>query len=399
MKDDGFESRKSKVESRNSKFNFYALRITHYALRITHYALRIPHVHLTDLPLPSRFRSSGEVRDEIAHACAANPDIATVDDIGSSREGRIIYGVTLGNGPRLVTLIAGAHADEPVGPETLRTLILECLANRDWLAEDGGFTDLFERFTFRIIPQINPDGEARNRSWIEQWPSVEAYVGNRVREHPGDDIEFGYPVMRPENRAASSFLFDYTPISLHMSLHGMGLSEGALLLIDRHRADSVQDLKSGWREAVAAAELRLHDHDRSGEKGFHYYGPGFWSTPEGTAMRQHFRERGDHATASLFFHSSMEWARMCGYDPSSSRHPLCLVTELPLFVIDQEYEREPGVPAAYLELLRLLPEITERMRNGENGGAALEPFRIRPLPLGTAVRLHLRAIELGLLAA
>src|SRR5690606_32718612 len=184
------------------------------------------------------------------------------------------------------------HADEPVGPETLRTLVLGVLAERDWLAGDGGFADLLDRFTFRIVPHVNPDAEARNRPWLEAWPDRQAFLQHRQRERPGRDVEFGYPVMRPENRAASRFLFDYEPIALHVSLHGMAFSEGAMLLVERHCVERTEALRDGFRAAVAEAGLRLHDHDRGGEKGFDYIEPGFWTTPEGTAMKAYFRERG-----------------------------------------------------------------------------------------------------------
>ena len=77
------------------------------------------------------FQNCEDAYDPIRHACASNPDLAQFHELGHSEEGRLVYGVTLGNGPRLVTLVAGAHADEPVGPETLRRFILGALADRD----------------------------------------------------------------------------------------------------------------------------------------------------------------------------------------------------------------------------------------------------------------------------
>ena len=267
---------------------------------------------------------------------------------------------------------------------------------RDWLAEGDGFADLFDRFTFRIVPHVNPDGEARNRAWIEAWPDVEAYLRLRDREQPGRDLEFGYPVMRVENRLAARFLFDYSPIALHMSLHGMGFSEGAMLLVERHWVARTEALRAAFAAAAHEAGLRLHDHDRGGEKGFEYVEPGFWTTPEGTAMRAYFRERGDLETARKFFLSSMEMARIAGYDAERRAYPLCLVTELPLFVIGWDYKHEPGVPSAYLAFRDELPELTRRARQGEDLAADLAPFEVQPLDLATAVRLQLRSLELGM---
>ncbi|MEM1042047.1 MAG: M14 family zinc carboxypeptidase [Bacteroidota bacterium] len=357
-------------------------------------------MRLTDFDLSgSRFRTDEEAHVALRHACATNPDLAHFHDLGTSEEGRPICGVTLGNGPETVSLVAGAHADEPVGPETLRTFVLGALAHRDWLAEDGGFRELLERFTFRVIPQVNPDAELRNRSWIDAWPDVESYLRHRAREQPGRDLEFGFPVMRRENRIASRFLFDFTPLCLHMSLHGMGFSEGAMLLIERGWVDHTEVLREAFVTSAAEAGLGLHDHDRGGEKGFDYVDPGFSTTPQGDAMRAYFQAQGDVEMARKFFFSSMELARVAGYDAERQRYPLCLVTELPLFVIERPYEHEPGVPSAYLAFRDELPELQLRLRRGESVGETLEPYGLRPLDLETAVRLQLRCIELGLKCA
>ncbi|MEM8600370.1 MAG: M14 family zinc carboxypeptidase, partial [Bacteroidota bacterium] len=357
-------------------------------------------MHLADLDLSDvYFHTSEEVFATLEHACAANPDLATFDVIGQSEQGRPIAGVTLGHGPRTVTLVAGAHADEPVGPETLRTLILETLAARDWGAADGGFADLFARFTFKIVPHVNPDAEAVNQPWIAAWPDLGAFLRHRLREQPGRDIEFGYPVLRSENRAVSRFLFGYAPIALHASLHGMAFSEGALLLIERHWAEAHPDrlatLQRGYLDAARAlADLAPHDQDRSGDKGFRYLGPGFWTTPEGTAMRAYFLREGDPETAAKFFLSSMELARIAGYDARRQAAPLCLVTELPLWRIDRDPANPPGEPLNFHAFRAALPDLTLAAKRGTLTDADVDEartrFGLRPLDVRAAVRLQLR---------
>ena len=365
---------------------------------------------LADLALPAHFRTSDGVFDEMRAACEANPDLARFEVIGRSEEGRPIAGITLGYGPHAVTLVAGAHADEPVGPETLRTFVLEGLAARGWGAEGGGVGDLFERFTFRVVPHVNPDGEARNRAWIEAWDAdgpayaLGHFLRGRRREPPGRDVEFGYPVMRPENAAASRFLFPYEPVALHASLHGMGFSEGALLLIEKDWIDrpALDGLKTGFERAAADAGLRLHDHDRGAEKGFRYGGPGLWTTPEGRAMRAHFLERGDEETAAQFFLSSMETAVLTGRDrgrgggEATPPTPLCLVTELPLFVLGAAYDHEPGRPALLHEFQERTPALVEAAAEGDDLAPLLDGLGLRCLDLPTAVGLHLRVLDLGL---
>jgi hypothetical protein len=335
------------------------------------------------IPATPAFRTSAAVYDDLQSACADHPDVATFHDLGTSEEGRRIAGVVLGTGPRTISLIAGAHADEPVGPETLRSFVLNGLVRRDAMA------DLLARFRFVVVPHINLDGEARNQPWITQWPDLEAYLQHRVRELPGRDLEFGFPAMRVENQRVAAFLRAHAPMALHMSLHGMGFSEGAMLLIERHWTFRTQPLRDGFVRAAEDAGLRMHDHNRKGEKGFFYIEPGFTTTPEGTAMRAFFRAQDDAAMARCFHDSSMEYVRSLGGDP------LCLVTELPLYVLVRQQPHAPGVPATYLAFREHLPEL--QLQAGTDVFAAtLDPFDLTPLDLATAMRLQLRALALGL---
>jgi hypothetical protein len=342
----------------------------------------------------TQFRTGAAVHPLLQQICRENADLAACEQIGVSEEGRPIAGVVMGKGARRVSLIAGAHSDEPVGPETLRTLIIEGLKQRDLLG------DWFEQFQFVIVPHINPDGEARNQNWIAKWPDVEAYLLNAFREPPGRDLEFGFPNMRVENKCVSEFLQLHAPFALHASLHGMGFAEGAMLLIERRWIDKTQTLREQFKQAVRAAGLRLHDHDRKGEKGFHYIEPGFWTTPEGSAMRNFFSAKpmrssgegkNDSTTAQLFHDSSMEFVRTLGGDP------LCLVTELPLFVINKEIlPRKPGAPQAYLEFAEKIPALRSELLAGRSVQPILDSFQIQPFSLNAAVPLQLKVIELGL---
>jgi hypothetical protein len=288
----------------------------------------------------------------------------------------------MGLGPARVSLMAGAHADEPVGPETLRTLVLGILAAPD------AHRRLLDAFTFLVVPHVNPDGEERNRPWMEVWPNPAAYLRGAARELPGRDVEFSYPARRPENAAVSDWLSANGPFGLHMSLHGMGFSDGAMLLIERNWTYRTERLQERFTVAVQSAGLRLHDHNRKGEKGFFYVGPGFTTTPEGAAMRAYFRSRGDDETASLFGDSSMEFVRSLGGDP------LCLVTELPLFLVDGP--SEPQRPSAYLAFRDELPRLRASLEAGDGMGESTKRYGLRCVPVETAVALQMRALELGL---
>ncbi|MFT4603537.1 MAG: hypothetical protein ACI9W4_000252 [Rhodothermales bacterium] len=310
------------------------------------------------------------------------PGFPGVRNLGMSEEGRPVWAATVGSGPRTATLISGSHADEPVGTETLLFLL------REVIRRPSEFRRLLSEFTLTVIPQVNPDGEARNQSWVNAWPSLSAYLQEVCRELPGRDIEFGYPDLRVENRLVAGAMKAAAPLHLHMSLHGMGLSGGAMLLIDRYWAFRTEALRNGFREAAASAGLPMHDHNRKGEKGFFQIEPGFTTTPEGTAMRAFFESRLDPETAARFRDSSMEFARHLGGDP------LCVVTELPLFLV--RGASRPGIPDAYLAFRAVKKEALAAVRAGADPVSVFASLPAEPLPLETAVQLQWEAVSLSL---
>ncbi|MEX2399434.1 MAG: M14 family zinc carboxypeptidase [Rhodothermales bacterium] len=330
------------------------------------------------------FLEPDAARMRLDDACERHPDVARFEEIGSSETGRPIDAVVLGRGPLRVSLIAGNHADEPVGPEFLRRFVLSMLDEPDV------YRPLFERVCFCIVPQTNPDGEHANRLWRERWPDVEAYLEHARRDPPGRDMEFGFPDMRPENEVVVSFLRSEGPFDLHASLHGMAVAEGPMLLIERRWGYRTEHLQARFRSAVRKEGLALHDHNRKGEKGFFYLGPGFTTTPEGEAMRDFFAAKGETKTAKRFHDSSMEFVRRLGGDP------LCYVTEFPLFLVERARDAPPGVPEAYLEFKERLPAMRLRLSRGESIQKDLDYFGVQPLSLPAALRLQLDALSAAL---
>lgn len=334
-----------------------------------------------------KFETPGKAREVLQSLCASNGAPAEFVELGRSEEDRPIDAVVLGDGPARISLIAGNHSDEPVGPEFLRRFAAQVLA------VPASYSDLLSRCTFHIIPHTNPDGEAINRSWMEVWPDVTSYLSEAFREPPGRDMEFGFPAMRKENGIVGDFLRDRGPFDLHMSLHGMGFGEGVMLLIERTWAFRTQALRDGFAKAARDQGLSLHDHNRKGEKGFFYIEPGFSTTPEGEAMRWFFRAQQDDAMADRFHQSSMEFVRSLGGDP------LCIVTELPLFVLPPSESGLPGIPSTYLSFRRALPDLQRRLAQGEDAHEELSAYGIRPLSLRRALRMQAVALDLSLTTA
>ncbi len=340
---------------------------------------------LFDIPASHGFTTSAEKSVILKKLCQIQPESARFSTIGNSEEHRDIDAFILGKGPNHISILSGAHADEPAGSETIFHLL------RFLLTKTAQNTAILQKYTFYFLPHINPDGEARNREWISQWPQVEAYLQHAQRELPGRDLEFGYPDLRMENNAVARFLKCHAPFRGHFSLHGMGFAEGCMLLIERSWIERTKKLRQDFIDITKQLGLPLHDHDRQGEKGFTHIAPGFTTTPESGAMQQFFLRQNDVETATKFRLSSMEFVRSLGGDP------FCMVTELPLFIIDLTLpEHRPGWPAAYLKFRAAKAGLLQKVRAGASIAKELATFQIRHLPLPTAMFVQLKTIESAL---
>jgi len=314
-------------------------------------------------------------------------------ELGRSREGRPILAHRFGSGSRRISLIGGCHADEPVGPRLLRGLASA-------LAAAAPDDPLLRRFAWWIVPHVNPDGAARNAAWQHDGAAAYrfgGYLAGRVREPPGDDIEFGFPRgvddrgARPEPAAVARWwATGAEPFALHATLHGMAFAAGPWFLVEPAWVDRTAGLREWCRRRTTELGYVLHDVERKGEKGFHRIERGFATRPSSIAMRDHFLGLGDSDTAARFRPSSMEHVRTLGGDP------LTLVSEMPLFLLPGVGD-EPGPPDPALERWR------ERIagwgaRLGADGEAdenAIEridaealALGLRPMPVADQMRLQ-----------
>ena len=302
----------------------------------------------------------------------------TQTEIGISREGHPVFGWVFGSGTERVSIVAGSHADEPVGPMTAQALPV-LLAHY--------FPELLSRYRFFVIPQVNPDGAERNRPWFADPPDFAAYVTHAVREQPGDDIEFGFADeegARPENRAVVRWLSDQGPFAAHFSLHGMAWAEGAWFLLCAAWAQRAEPLMDALTTLCASEGFPLHDIDRKGQKGFTRLREGIATTPTSTAMRAFFEGASDPAMAALFRPSSMELAASLGGDP------LCMVSEMPLFLLTRG--------ASSLDspiLFRFRDDLDAARGQGAVDGLARE-YGVQPVPITQQIRYQLGMIVLAL---
>ncbi len=265
--------------------------------------------------------------------------------IGKSTEGRTITGFIFGSGAKKISLIAGNHADEPIGPLLLKKLV-------SYLSVLDKNHELLINYRWYIVPHTNPDGEHRNRKWYtykDTETNLPKYLQHVIRELPGKDLEFGFPIqgkiesLRPENSAIYNFWKkEGTSFDLHVSLHGMRATYGPWFLIDKDWIDRTKKLRTKCAARTKALGYDLFDLDRRGEKGFQRIEEGFCTRPDSQEMRKHFMALDDSDTAQKFHASSMESIRSLGGDC------LTLVTEMPLFLFPKK-EREMNWPDPYLQ--------------------------------------------------
>ena len=325
---------------------------------------RLLHAELPDSWI--NFRDMVAVRSHVA-------GYGEFTEIGQSRSGQEMVGYSFGTGERKVSVIGGSHADEPMGPMTAQILVE---AIREFAPH------LLDAFTFYVVPQMNPDGSDANRPWFNDPVDFKAYAKHAIREQPGDDIEFGFsaPGLRPENDAAMAYLKGHGPYDAHFSLHGMGFAEGAWFLIHEDWIPRTAELQDMLTCCCAARNVGFHDIDRKGLKGFTRIAPGYCTTPNHVAMRAFFEAEDDLAMAAKFYPSSMEWVTSLGGGP------LCMVSEMPLFLIDgSDSSLEDPV------LFRFRDDLIAARVTGTDAAldALIEKHRVESFPLKEHMRYQL----------
>lgn len=301
---------------------------------------------------------------------------ARVERIGASAAGRPLYAYTLGNPALpLVSMVAGAHPDEPAGP-------LAALA----LAAGWAASDLHQLVRLAVVPQLDGDGCRDQRAWlvdVVEHPDLLAYARHRQRRLLGADREFAWPgapwggQVLPENAAAAAFFTEQGPARAHLSLHGMGCAGGAWFLLDE-AALRDQALWHDLRRIAAERHLGLHDSPRHGAKGFRRSGRGFCTCPSGPAMRRWALAAGRRHEAAVVAYSSMDHARLLARRAGRPA-PLCAVSEFPLFIS----AHADGAPPAHLRAeLAALPLADDP---AAACSALLARYGIRSVPLSEQV--------------
>ncbi|MGF9701068.1 M14 family zinc carboxypeptidase [Paenibacillus sp. MABNR03] len=182
------------------------------------------------------------------------PDVVTVFEAGTSREGHSILGIKVGNGPLNAVCFACPHPNEPIGAMTMEFLSRE-LAENAGLREELGFT-------WYIIKCIDPDGFRLNEGWIKGPYTIYNYMRHFYRPIGYEQVEWTFPVdykelhfdnPLPETQAVMRLIQEKQPAFLY-SLHNAGFG-GAYWYISEDMPEIYDDLRAAAEKQDVALNL------------------------------------------------------------------------------------------------------------------------------------------------
>ncbi|GGU47484.1 M14 family zinc carboxypeptidase [Streptomyces daghestanicus] len=193
-------------------------------------------------PLP-RYPTVDALRAAAAALAARHPRRARLRRVGTSRAGEPLLLLTLGHGSRQVLVVAGPHANEPVGGATVLRLAERVLA-------DARLTEGADA-TWNLLLCLDPDGLRRNEGWLSGPYTIGHYVRHFFRpcflEQPEWLPDGADRAALPETRALLALQDELRPF-LQCSLHGADVGGGF--------AELTHDLP-GLARRLAHASVRL----------------------------------------------------------------------------------------------------------------------------------------------
>ena len=98
-----------------------------------------------------------EIVRRLGAVVASAPDLFSVEQVGTSVEGRSINHVRVGSGPANILLWSQMHGDEPTATSALFDIFEYLTRHR----ADAAVARLLSRLTLHVVPMLNPDGAER----------------------------------------------------------------------------------------------------------------------------------------------------------------------------------------------------------------------------------------------
>ncbi|MET8243999.1 M14 family zinc carboxypeptidase [Streptomyces sp. NPDC005202] len=162
-----------------------------------------------------------ELGARAAALVARRPRDARLRRVGTSRAGTPLWLLSVGHGSRQALVVAGPHANEPVGGATVLRLAERALA-------DPGIGEGAD-VTWNLLLCLDPDGSRRNEGWLAGPYTLGQYFRNFFRpgflEQPEWLPDGAAAAALPETRALLDLQDELRPF-LQCSLHGVDVGGG-----------------------------------------------------------------------------------------------------------------------------------------------------------------------------
>ncbi|MEU7060617.1 M14 family zinc carboxypeptidase [Streptomyces sp. NPDC046197] len=162
-----------------------------------------------------------ELGARAAALVARHPRDARLRRVGASRAGTPLWLLSVGHGSRQALVVAGPHANEPVGGATVLRLAERALA-------DPGIGEGAD-VTWNLLLCLDPDGSRRNEGWLAGPYTLGRYFRNFFRpgflEQPEWLPDGAAAAVLPETRALLDLQDELRPF-LQCSLHGVDVGGG-----------------------------------------------------------------------------------------------------------------------------------------------------------------------------
>ncbi|MEU6099212.1 M14 family zinc carboxypeptidase [Streptomyces flaveolus] len=162
-----------------------------------------------------------ELGARAAALVARHPRGARLRRVGTSRAGTPLLLLSVGHGTRQALVVAGPHANEPVGGATVLRLAERALA-------DPRLTEGADA-TWNLLLCADPDGLRRNEGWLSGPYTLGRYARNFFRpgflEQPEWLPDGPDRAVLPETRTLLALQDELRPF-LHCSLHGVDVGGG-----------------------------------------------------------------------------------------------------------------------------------------------------------------------------
>nr|WP_237693984.1 M14 family zinc carboxypeptidase [Streptomyces sp. SID2888] len=168
-----------------------------------------------------RYPTVDELGARAAALVARRPRDARLRRVGTSRGGTPLWLLSVGHGSRHALVVAGPHANEPVGGVTVLRLAERVLADPGLVA--GADT------TWNLLLCLDPDGARRNEGWLSGPYTLGRYFRNFFRpgflEQPEWLPDGAERAALPETRALLDLQDELRPF-FQCSLHGVDVGGG-----------------------------------------------------------------------------------------------------------------------------------------------------------------------------